>query len=402
MPHKLTIPSLLLLVFLAAACAGKQAQSAAGKVVDLSGIWDKPEDILLSSIAGDIEYIPLETSPECLLGGAESISATVLDQYIVVNSKGLRLFDRQGKYLRTIGSIGKGPQEYAGSGRFVFDEKNGRIDILDGDRHRVVSYGITGGFIRSIPVADHAALITRDQSNRIGIMYLPWDQDVQDTARFEWISEEGGPVKSIPLYVGRPKDGGSNWLIGANLYWEQEKLVFAEWPYDTLYYLVDDRAWKPLWIPQTGPNKMPREVSLNLDRWSAQRNAFTSLFFNLETSRYLFFGGERKGKFGLVYYDKVTSSGHWKLVESDDEAHYDYLINDLDGGMNISYPTSNGSSTDNYVTVISPIDLISRFRDHPKSEWPTVRPELRERLFKMVDGLREEDNPVIMIVKLKI
>jgi hypothetical protein len=245
---KLSAPALILILLLAG-CSGNQAQPQAGQVIDLSGIWDNPEEIMLSSIATEIEYIPLETSLQCLLGDAGSLRVTFLDQYIAVNSNGLRLFNRQGKFLRTIGGIGKGSQEYTSSGRFVIDVKEERVDILDDDRHRVVSFRISGEFIGNFRVDDHAARITRDRSGRIGIMYLPWDQDIQDSARFDWSSEEGRLIKSIPLYVGRPKDGGDSWLIGTHLYWEREKLLFAEWPYDTLYYLQNDQAWKPCWIP---------------------------------------------------------------------------------------------------------------------------------------------------------
>jgi len=401
MPNRIIFTLSILVSLLLSGCGGKQTQSLKGEVVDLSGIWDKPEDIKLSDIADGIEYIPLETSAECLLGDATGLRVTVLDQYVVVNSKGLRLFNRQGKYLRTIGGIGKGPQEYTSSGRFVIDEKNGRVDILDNDRHRVVSFRVTGEFIGDFRVNDHAAEITRDKTGRIGIMYLPWELNLQDTARFEWITGEGTLIKSIPLYVGRPKDGGDSWLIAANLYWEREKLVFAEWPLDTLYYLKDDSAWKPLWIPVTGPNKMPREVSLNLDRWSAERNAFTSLMLTYETSRYLFFGAQRKEEFGLVCYDKVSPLGYWKPVKSVDEVNYPCMINDLDGGLNVSYFLANGSSNDNYVNVISPIDLITKYKGHPKLANSVAKPELTEKLFRMVDGLKEDDNPVVMIVKLK-
>ncbi|TSA37610.1 MAG: 6-bladed beta-propeller [Porphyromonadaceae bacterium] len=400
--NKFISPVLMILGILLFACAGRQTQPTTAGVIDLSGIWDKPEEILLSFIATDIEYIPLETTTDCLLGEPQNLRFTVLDNHIAVSSKGLRLFDRQGKYLRTIGRIGKGPQEYFSSGEYVIDEKNGRVDILDSDRDRVVSYRITGEFIRDIRIADHAAIITRDESGRIGVMYLPWDQDIKDTARFEWINEEGKLIKSIPLYVGRPKDGGDTWLIAARLYWNQKKLVFAEWPFDTLHYLADDHAWKPLWIPKIGSNKMPREVGLNLDRWEAERNDFTSVMINSESSRYLFFEGEKKEKFGIVIYDKMTLAGHWMPgMITEDSLNMETVVNDLDGGIPMRSTILTGAQGDYYVSLLSPFELIAKFKNHPKSELPLVRPELREKLFKLVDRLREDDNPVLMIVKLK-
>jgi hypothetical protein len=370
-------------------------------VIDLSDVWNHPQEMLLSTLAADIEYIPLETTPDCLLKDPLKIQATVFDRYVIVNSGGMKLFDRKGKYLRSIGSRGKGPQEYLSSSRFALDEKSEKVYILDDQQHKVIVYHLDGTFGASFPIAKNASRIVAGPPGRIGIMYLPWTDDAQDTARFEWINETGRILATVPLYVGRPKDGGEAWGIAARLYWHQDRLLFAEWPFDTAYYLRDDRAWTPVWTIDPGKGKMPREVSLDQYRWSAERNNFTMLVLNYESSRYLFFDGELKDQYGMVLYDKSTSKAYWTPgIMSADSLKSETIINDLDGGINIYSSGLNGVMDDQLTTLISPIELIARFKGEGDARNPVKRPELREKLKEMVGRIKEEDNPVVMVVKL--
>jgi len=369
------------------------------QVIDLAGVWDKPEEILLSSIATDIEYIPLETTPDCLLGEPLKLRIILMDNYILA---GMNLFDRQGSFIAKVGRTGKGPQEYVGVASVACNEKVKRIDVKDTGSDRVISYGFNGEFIREIPIDPHGQMVVNDDSGRIGVMYLPWREDPTDTARFEWMNEYGKVIRSIPLYVGRPKDGGETWIIGARLYHERSRLCFTEVPYDTIYELVDDQEWKPRWAFGPWEPKMPREIWLDDYRWSQNRNHFNNIWFSAETSRFLFMYAENQGVIGQGVYDKVTRSARWSPgTYPPDSSYMITMTNDLDGGL-LSVPNMlQMAQGDSYVTVLSPFDLIREFKNRPESKIKLVKPELREKLFTLVDRLKEDDNPVIMIVKLK-
>jgi len=393
-PLLLLIPASVLL------CSCKPYQQRTEvQVIDLSGIWDKPEEILLSSIATDIEYIPLETKPECLLGEPGNLRIILMDHYILA---GMRLFDYEGRFIATFGRKGKGPQEYVGAASVACNEKMKRIDVLDAGSDRIVSYGFNGEFIREIPIAKNGARIISDESGRIGIMYLPWREDPSDTARFEWMTETGKLIKTVPLYVGRPKDGGQNWDIGARLYREGDNMCFAEVPYDTIYQLVGDHEWKPRWAFSSWSNKMPREYWLDNIKWSTERGNLTNIYFSGESSRFLFMEVEKQGVYGQCVYDKVTRSGRWTHAMFPPDSTYMITItDDLDGGILPQMTILHYPQGDNYVTALSPVDLIHEFKNHPESKIQLANPEMREKLFALVDQLNEDDNPVIMIVKLK-
>ena len=66
----------------------------------------------ISTIADDIEYIPLETTKDCLLDGTlRNVIVTTTDIFVFDYRKGYR-FNRKGKFINSIGSQGKGPGEY--------------------------------------------------------------------------------------------------------------------------------------------------------------------------------------------------------------------------------------------------------------------------------------------------
>jgi hypothetical protein len=49
----------------------------------------------------------------------------------------------------------------------------------------------------------------------------------------------------------------------------------------------------------------------------------------------------------------------------------------------------------------SPVVLIPALKGHPAAKIPLTRPGLREKLLSLVDQLKDDDNPVVMIVKSK-
>lgn len=401
---KRTASALILLLSLLPGCSGKQTQPATGKVIDLSGIWDNPQEILLSSIGTDIEYIPLETTLECLLGEPQKLRATVLDRYIAISSKGLRLFDRKGKYLRTIGSIGKGPREYLNSGEYVISEKKNRVDILDADRFRVVSYQLTGEFIGSFDIRKRSEPdIIRDQSGRLGIFYLTPVEDEDNPTRIEWVSDSGELLKSISVYLGRPKGGGAFMSIMSNLNYSVNELIFNENPFDTIYHLKDDCLWEPYWIVDVGPRRMPPETSLDISRFSSELDRYNLAKFGAETSRYVFFTTHGFKGEGLAIYDKPDRKALYTTQELVQPMGLNFIPNDLDGGwpLLLSLLSGDDPADDLLACLLSPLDLITKFKNHPKSEFTLARPELREKLLKLVDRIHDDDNAVVMIVKLK-
>jgi hypothetical protein len=199
--------------------------------------------------------------------------------------------------------------------------------------------------IGSIPLSRSAAKVIASDPDRIGIMYLPFSEIPNETARFEWIDHNGKVLKSVQLYHGRPNDGGG--------------------------------AFAP-----------------------ARPYSFIS--GQLETPDYYFIRVIQKQQIKMVLYNKNNQAV--SCLRPNDE-YKEFLeaslgfANDLDGGIPF-WP--NSGNENQFVSMTAPEVLKPAFQDKPASKVKLKRPELRERLFKMVDQLKEDDNPVVVIVKIKM
>ena len=74
------------------------------------------------------EFVQLETTDESLLDGIFQIRITE-DRLFIINQKfdKVLVFNKNGKFIATIGSFGSGPGEYLSPCAIHIDENNNRI-----------------------------------------------------------------------------------------------------------------------------------------------------------------------------------------------------------------------------------------------------------------------------------
>jgi hypothetical protein len=395
---------LLFGIAMTSSCSPDKNRVPEQAVIDLSGALKEDTVLMLSGIASDIEYVPLETTPDCMLGDYWNVRPLVLNNFILVSDKSqrkelpLKLFTRQGKYLGEIGAIGKGPDEFGSIVSYACLEEYDRIYILDRYPSKLLIFNFQRQCLGTIPVADRAAKVVAYNPDRIGVMYLPHNEMTNDTARFEWLDHTGKILESVPLYAGRPKDGGGMYQLSARLQQVGKELHFFERPFDTVYQLIPERGFKPVWSFKLGPDQMPRDLSLDPIKYNENFQNYASLERALETPDYFFINVIQKQRNKTIFYDIKSQSASWLRQNEGYEGFFlgtQGFVNDLDGGA----PFWPNSRTGNlFVSITAPSVLIPAFKDHPAASVKLKNPELRERLFKMVDQLKDDDNPIVVIV----
>ena len=109
--------------------------------------------IPLSSLVEDFEMVQLENHKDAFFHPTAAI--TVTDNYIGVRpiyADNYKLFNRSGKFLRTVSRRGGGPGEYQYSiNDDIIDEKNGLI-YLCGSTGKILVYSVLGNFLKEIVV----------------------------------------------------------------------------------------------------------------------------------------------------------------------------------------------------------------------------------------------------------
>lgn len=99
-------------------------------------------DLNMSTFVSDIQYIPLETTDENLIGNINQLLLTD-DKIIVVDQKtaSIFFFNHKGEYLYKIANKGVGPGQYTQIDGVAINHKKEEIYVLD--RKRLYIYTIT-------------------------------------------------------------------------------------------------------------------------------------------------------------------------------------------------------------------------------------------------------------------
>lgn len=84
--------------------------------------------------------IPLETSPECLVGEINKIKKFKKCYYVSSAGKTIFCFNEQGKFIVSLDKIGHGPEEYTRIEDFDVYEINGRTEIWVADNKNIKIY----------------------------------------------------------------------------------------------------------------------------------------------------------------------------------------------------------------------------------------------------------------------
>ena len=381
-------------IFLLACClicsyaCTSQPQSTTGiPVVDFEKEY--PQKDLLVSENADVEYVRLETTDEVLLDGLAGLYLSVTDRYIVTNnSKEGRIFvfNRQGKHLYNFMRKGNSGEEFMYAKKVRVDDKAEEIFVLDA-RNKVLVYTLDGKFKR--------------------VLDLPKDMRADDLWNYddEWLlsydnynlDREGLTCAEQPFFLISKKDGQVKRIgvnakdrIGPRIYFEKngqrgvmavsmnyiykngDEFVLSELGNDTVFMLKNGEI-SPLLVRTPGskdkdvrsmmsaPLKLgdyievveaPKELKMESGKIETK-----SVYLNLKT-------GEC---FDLNLKDDVS------FVEPSAVRSSEYV-----------------EAPKNHILSMPNTDRLFRWKEEGK---------LKGKLAEMVDEMKEDDNPILIIYK---
>lgn len=134
----------LILLFSCGGQACKDSSGTAIPVIDITGNKQPEVEIKLSELAKDIRILPLETKEEALF--SDRFSSWIGDKYLLlVTSDALFQFDTNGKYIRTLGTQGRGPGEFFRIEAITVDEEKDRVYYIDRAKRGIWGYDLKSG-----------------------------------------------------------------------------------------------------------------------------------------------------------------------------------------------------------------------------------------------------------------
>ena len=348
----------------------------------------------LSEVGTDIIYLPLETRNDNLLRKIRKIEIT--ESFIFVSDKrNLLQFTKNGEFIRQIGKIGKGPGEYISILNFSVNEKANTIILLG--EYRFMKYNLQGNFIRRItnPISTEFVFYRPDriafyhatniETNKTNLILT--NQDLKVVFKFQ-------------NYNPRPKTNMS--LQNAPLYVFENKPYFKEHYNDTLFWVKDSVLIphivyneKNLLLDHDFEFKYTGKISDIEKQFEKVKNKLlTENIF--ESKRFVFTSYQKGCNPRKINYTRILFNKEKNKITA---IKGNAFVNDIDGGPNF-YPEKIVNDS----KLVMWLDAF-KLKEHVassafKSSTPKY-PEKKKELEKLANSLKEDDNPVLMLVKLK-
>ncbi len=353
-------------------------------------------ELSISEIAGDIQYIPLATDSSLAYIMKVIYSEGV---YFVKDNKSKFLrFDEKGRLLNQIGRRGKGPGEYLYVSDFVIHPVTRNIFVSGGKPDQILVYSTEGKFLKSITLTKKYVSSLGISNGSLLLFYFEGGQHIEKN--MELIDTEGNILKSFTNKYKFERGRAMLGFIGECLMYPFEgKLHFKEIFSDTLFYM-DRLEMVPEIILNSGEKRFTPEMrskaiaETSADPRGSSESIVKSLIQNklFETRNYLFYsyGYDKKGI--MLIYNKSTG----KQVEIDSKAG---IKNDWDGGPNIQLKMNKDDNT--VFSWINAFELKQYIASDAFKNSTPKYPEKKKELEKLANSLNENDNPVLMLVKLK-
>ena len=361
--------------------------------IDIPKLLKPERSPALSEIASDIQFIKLQTTPDCLIQSVGSVTRWGDNYLIVANSnKPLLVFSREGKFVRSFGTIGKGPGEFLQIFGMALDPKTDHLFILGNGQVKLLEFDETGKFIREFKLGFYATGVKILDN---GFVFYTGSVYAFRTDGFLLtVTDRSGKVlgryHKHPFLKGKPDHGATRYSDHGNwCYWE------SYW--DTVY-TFNGSSYHPKYFFNYGKNRIPQELLESSDMFSNNIDAYTWIASYSEYQNFLYFefiDKNRRGK--KLFYDKNSKAGY--CIPGSTEYNNWGFENDFTGGplFSLDIKMSMSEVACAYQVVDLKEYLVKGRIDPKKARDPARYKEFTD----MIRGSSPDDNPILVVAKLK-
>ena len=203
------------------------------------------------------QIINLETTDSSLL--FDICNLHVVDNHFIIHSRNsVKAFDRQGNYIRDIGSVGKANNEYTNVSNVFID--NDKIVIYDFGKQCLHSYGLDGTFYGNIPVIIQEAENTTYPNDiyKIGNSYVFVNSYGGEGRNVTALSLAENDMRTITPISGKVLTSG--FFSPDDVCEYGDNLLYWQPLCDTLY-IADNENMYPLYYFDFGKNAIPKDIA---------------------------------------------------------------------------------------------------------------------------------------------
>ncbi len=386
---------LILLAFMLFSCNSTELKTE--EIITIDPRTYTESKILLSEIADDISYIPLDNQfPFGLTYNFKIINGFL---YASIKDIGVVRFTKDGNLDVKYGNIGRGPNEYLYCMSFAINPDNGTVYVMDQKMSNVQVYSKNGVYARAIKLPkDEDGFMLSDieffNSSLVFAQYFNMGRGDHDLIVLDTLGNKISEKKNSYLeFKGRIGGRGGLFKTGKNLgYWDEFK--------DTIFLITSDFKYKPMGLIAKGDFRLPitdepyknvENLLKNMPKYFDPYNIIDSgSFFVLE---YFF-----DNNLYLALIDKNTGSA--KTIQLKDKE--DGIPNNIDSGLPFLPEVCCEIEGKVFLASLIQPFILKTYTSSDKFKNSTPKyPEKKKQLEQLANSLDENDNPVLMLVNLK-
>jgi hypothetical protein len=350
----------------------------------------------------DIEYIPLETNERSMLPNIDELTFMANNMIIAENNYFLiqhwnliLKFRNDGSFVCRIGTEGRGPTEYTVAHDIDVNPENHTIFLVSAWQKKFNVYSDNGEFIRSFQMPIYGPVKFRFVDGNI----LCYSDNLQGNVEnsFVLMDTNGIILKNFSNKYPFNRHKAAFGFARENLFYRFHNQLLKKEVYSDTIYIYKNMDFRPSLVIKVGEKLITPKARSEFEGMEIGKkyinpfNLFEFGYFVYYAFGYEFkLGGESK-----VYGFFGSRKNNYQSVINLKEG----LINDLDGGPNFLPLTTKDDNT-----VIAIIDAL-KLKTHVASiDFKNSKPKLpqkKKELEKLAYTLKETDNPVLVLVKLK-
>lgn len=407
---KTTIYSVIWICLLGSTLWGCKGKTASTELVEedntpyilsLENIVNAKGEEFLSTITTDIQYIPLETTNKSLLKPIGNVVLLNNGNFLITDRASVRMFSPEGKYIRKVSQQGGAPAEYSRLAAIAANPLTGGFFIQTSKK--MIEFDAEGNYVNNFETEDRLMNMVVDAEGRLLLHRMSLLKSPEDTtvtwALFRY-DASGTELKR--LADPSPRMRGEHTISYAvptrPLYLYDNKIRFNEFGNDTVF-IVEEDTFTPYAIIDLGYMRMsatPEGINLDAVDAEMRKKLFLAILTEDEHFFYMAFGWGFGGEYLYSSYNKKSKqvvnygNGQFYLTGKG-------LTNDIDGGLPF-FPltiTPNGTRIMWRDADAFKSNILKKDYEAEKKKYG----EKFEKAWQLAQSLKEDDNPILILVK---
>ncbi len=348
------------------------------------------QNIYVSSIGTSIQYIRLNS--EYIFQSIISFDSSDSLFFICVRPEGqLLVYNKDGEYKKMIGTNGRGPGEYRYAMNFCLDRKNKRVFILT--QQKIILYSFNGEFIKEFTISKYNTRFDAIQylNNHIYLFenikmgYSIYNWLVLDTTG----NQISFNLNNIPKFNSRQIPLNDITFKHGNLlfYWNQFN--------DTIYQIMNKNHSAAFLFSKGNFRITPT----NRDNDYIYYNECFRPSKIIKTNNFFIIKYAYRKNWGLAV---LNSNNKFVTYELNNSVTDIGIINDIDGGYPFDPQQYMVKNQNEFLISWTDAYKLKTYLKSEAFQSSTPKyPEKKKELERLANSLDENDNPVLMLVKLK-